>query len=239
MHASRAAPRGVFVTGTDTEVGKTVITASLALALADRGVAAGVMKPVQTGSLATDPAGEAATLAQLSEVGRPSEELTVYSFAAPVAPLAAAQAEGTAIQLPRILERVESLASHYDVLLVEGIGGLLVPIGETWTVADLARAIGFPILVVARATLGTINHSLLTVRGARHAGLDVAGVVLNNPAGTVDASVATNAATIERLGEVEVLGTVAHIDGELSPERLREHAIPALDLAGLFEGLGL
>ncbi len=239
MPPPRAGPRGVFVTGTDTEVGKTVVTASLALALADHGVAVGVMKPVQTGSLATDPAGDAATLAGLSEVAGPIEDLTVYSFAAPVAPLVAAEAEGTAIQLSRILDRVESLAGEHDVLLVEGVGGLLVPIGDTWTVADLARAIGFPMLVVARAGLGTINHSLLTVRAARHGGLDVVGVVLNRPTGAIDASVATNASAIERLGEVAVLGTVPHIEGELTPRRLRQHAIPALDLTGLFERFGL
>ena len=238
MSPDTVGPRGVFVTGTDTEVGKTVVTASLALALADRGVAAGVIKPVQTGSLATDPAGEAATLSALAELTGPIEELTVYSFAAPVAPLVAAEAEGTPIQLATILERVDSLARRYGALLVEGIGGLLVPIGDTWTVADLARAIGFPVIVVARAGLGTINHSLLTVREARHSGLDVAGVVLNSPTAASDASVETNASVIERLGEVPVLGTVPHLAGRLSANRLRQCVIPALDLTDLLEEFG-
>jgi dethiobiotin synthetase len=100
---------------------------------------------------------------------------------------------------------------------MEGAGGLLVPLAEDWTIADLARDLALPVLVVARAGLGTVNHSALTVRVARESGLEPVGVVLN---GRADASTETNARLIERIADVPVLGHVPQLDGELTGERL-------------------
>lgn len=213
--------RGLFVTATDTGIGKTVVTAALALALAARGRHPSVMKPVQTGNLADDPAGDAMILERLAGV----PVANVYAFRQPVAPLVAARAAGRAIELAPILERARALASP---LLVEGAGGLLVPVGEGWTIADLACALDFPLVVVARAGLGTVNHTALTVRVARGEGLEVAGVVLNEHGCPPDPSWDTNAALIEELASVPVLGRLRSLP-ELTRDALRAAA----------EGLGL
>jgi dethiobiotin synthetase len=200
--------KGLFVTGTDTGVGKTVVTGALARSLRDRGLSAGVAKPVQSGNLAADPEGDAMVLRRLAGVDDAVDEICPYAFRAPLAPLVAARLEGRAIELDAILDALEVLGSRYDSLLVEGAGGWLVPIGEDWTIADLAARLDVPLLVVARAGLGTVNHTLLTVESARACGLTVAGVVLNGSAPSGDASPATNRDLIESFGEVAVLGTL-------------------------------
>ncbi len=219
---------GLFVTGTDTGVGKTLVTAALALALKARGVDVGVVKPVQSGE------GDAETLKRWAGLEEEPEEICPFSFAAPLAPLVAARLEGRTLDLDEVCGRVRTLARHV-VTLVEGAGGLLVPVGPDWTIADLAAALGLPLLIVARAGLGTVNHTLLTLAEARRVGLDVAGVVLNghgrgsdpnvpgsdpNVTGS-DPSVDTNVELIELFGDVPVLARVPWLDGEITSERLR------------------
>lgn len=164
---------GVFVTGTDTGVGKTVVCAALAVALRSRGIDAGIVKPVQTGE------GDAATLKELAGLAEELEEIAPYSFRAPLAPLAAARLEGRELELDEVVARVQALAERHELTLVEGVGGLLVPVGPGWTVADLAVALALPLLVVARPGLGTVNHTLLTLEAARRVGLAIAAVLLN------------------------------------------------------------
>ncbi len=204
--------RGLFVTGTDTGVGKTVVTAALALALRERGVDAGVVKPVETGD------GDAAVLARLAELADGPGEIAPFSFAAPLAPLVAARLEGVELRLGEVAERVRALAQGRELVLVEGVGGLLCPVGPGWTIADLAAELGLPALVVARASLGTINHTLLTVREARRLGLDVTGVVLN---GRGDESEATNGELIESFASVPIVARVPQLEGGPTSERLR------------------
>ena len=166
--------RGLFVTGTDTGVGKTVVTAGLARALRAQERTVAVFKPVQSGALAEDPDGDTALL----------EAENVYAFDAPLAPLVAARRAGVTIELEPILRRAERLGTANDVVVVEGAGGLLVPLAENLLVADLARALGLPLVIVARAGLGTVNHVLLTIEAARARGLVVAAVVLNGEGDT-------------------------------------------------------
>lgn len=187
--------RGYFVTATDTAVGKTVVTAGLATALRARGRDVAVFKPVQSGALADDPSGDAALLGADC----------IYAFSAPLAPLVAARAEGRTIALEPIVKRAEELAREHELLLVEGAGGLLVPLAEDLDLADLAVALGLPLVVVARAGLGTVNHTLLTIEAARVRGLELAGVILN---GKSDESTADNAALIEAGSGVRVLAQV-------------------------------
>ena len=202
----------MFVTGTDTGVGKTLVTAALALALKARGVDAGVVKPVQTGE------GDAAVLEAWAELQEAPEEIAPFSFEAPLAPLVAARLEGRVLDLDEVAARTRALAERHDFTLVEGAGGLLVPVGPDWTIADLAAALGLPLVVVARAGLGTVSHTLLTVAEARRLGLDVLGVVLN---GHEDRSTETNAELIEAFGGVRVLARIPWLDGEITAERLR------------------
>ena len=201
---------GLFVTGTDTGVGKTVVTAAVAVALRARAADVAVIKPVQTGE------GDAGTLKHLTGLDAPVAEIAPFSFAAPLAPLIAARLEGVELDVDDVAEAVRSRAR--ELTLVEGVGGLLCPMGPGWTIADLAAGLDLPLLVVARAGLGTVNHTLLTVAEARRRGLEVAGVVLN---GTADQSTATNAELIESFAEVRVVASVPWLGDDVTSELLR------------------
>jgi dethiobiotin synthetase len=221
---------GLFVTGTDTGVGKTVLTAGIVAALRARGHDAGVAKPIQSGALADDPTGDAMLLKRWTGVAESASEIAPYSFAAPLAPLVAAGLEGRTVTLAEAVEAAQAIADRYETVVVEGAGGLMVPLGPDWTVADLAVELGLPLVVVARAGLGTVNHSTLTVRVARSVGLDVVGVILN---GAGDESSQGNAALIERLANVRVLGSTPLVEGELTGDRLRELVEQNVDVGAL------
>jgi dethiobiotin synthetase len=173
--------RGLFVTGTDTGVGKTAVTASIARCLAARGEASGVLKPLATGNR-----DDAERLREAVGENVPLERISPLCFATPAAPSVAARLDGGELTLGMILESIESCWAWWEGqersnLLVEGVGGLLCPIGERAPVADLAVALDLPLLIVARRALGTLNHTLLTVEAARSRGLRVVGVVLSAP----------------------------------------------------------
>jgi dethiobiotin synthetase len=221
---------GLFVAGTDTGVGKTAVTAGVVLALRGRGFSVGVVKPIQSGALAADPDGDAMLLKRWTGVAESASELAPYSFAAALAPLVAAELEGREVHLAEVVESVQAVADRYESVIVEGAGGLLVPVGVDWTVADLACALGLPVLVVARAGLGTVNHSALTVLALRGLGLEPIGVVLN---GAEDDSSQRNAELIERLADVPVLGRTPWLEGELTGERLRELIEENVDVGAL------
>lgn len=221
---------GLFVTATDTGVGKTVVTAALALALLERGLDVGVVKPVQSGNRAGDAEGDAMLLKRWLGLEEEPEEIAPFSFEAPLAPLVAARLEGRSLELDEVVERTRALAARHALTLVEGAGGLLVPVGADWTIADLAAALALPLLIVGRARLGTVNHTLLTLAEARRHGLEVAGVVLNGHCpGSVPSHV-SNGELIEAFGGVRVLAHVPHLDGEITAERLRSLHLD-LDLA--------
>jgi dethiobiotin synthetase len=219
--------RGLFVTGTDTGVGKTVVTAGIVAALRARGHDVGVAKPLQSGALADDPSGDAMLLRQWTRVPETAAEIAPYSFAAALAPSVAAELEERTVTLSDALAAVQAIAEQHDAVVVEGAGGLIVPLGPGWTVADLAVALALPVLVVARASLGTVNHSALTVQALRSLGLYPVGVVLNGPA---DESSRRNARLIEELADVRVLGHISALDGELDVRALVEDNI---DLAAV------
>jgi dethiobiotin synthetase len=221
---------GLFVTGTDTGVGKTVITAGLALALRSRGHSLGVVKPVQSGALARDPDGDAMLLKAWTGVAESPEQIAPFSFAAPLAPLVAAELEGRTVELADVVDHVRAVGERHETVIVEGAGGLLVPVGANWTVADLALALGLPLLVVARPGLGTVNHTALTVLAARRLGLETVGVILN---GAADESLRDNPRLIERIAGVRVLGHTPLLDGELTGERLRELVEDNVDVDAL------
>jgi len=186
--------KGVFVTGTDTGVGKTVAAACLA-----RAWQAGYWKPVQTGRAAGDD--DTATVAALA--GLPAERIfaPVYALQAPLSPHAAAELEGVRISMDAI---APPKTTH--PLIVEGAGGLFVPLNERDFMIDLMARLAFPILLVARSTLGTINHTLLSLGALRARALPVAGVVLNGPPN------AGNRAAIEQFGQVRVLAELPRVD---------------------------
>ncbi len=215
--------KGLFITGTDTGVGKTVIAAALAHAFKQRGMNVGVMKPVATGCRRGRDgqlvSSDVQKLVRASGVSDPIELVSPYRFEPPIAPwVALRQARGERISLDRIDHAFQALASWHDLVLVEGIGGLLVPLDDKRAVADLAHRLGLPVLIVARAGLGTINHTLLTIEAARSAGLELFGVVLNGRSGRSSLAERTNPTVIEKLGGVKIFGAVPKIPSP-SPQR--------------------
>jgi dethiobiotin synthetase len=197
--------RGLFVTGTDTGVGKTEIACALVAAARAAGIDAVGMKPAQSGHAPGEPS-DAERLRAASGGVEPLEALCPYTLAAPLAPGVAARLEGRALSLERIVSQARALAARHAAVLVEGAGGLLVPLTERETFADLAVALALPVVVVARAGLGTVNHTALTVEALRRRGLRLAAIVLNRTAPTDDPSVPHNAAEIARVTGSQPIG---------------------------------
>lgn len=222
---------GLLVTGTDTGVGKTLVTCALAVALVRRGFSISVWKPVETGwTPSAESTSDAERLRRAAGSDEPLEAICPYRLKAPLAPSVAARLEGTVIDMEHLVEHYRERARCADLVLVEGAGGLLVPLDGRETYADLARTCGCHILIVAANRLGTINHTALTVRVATAEGLHTLGFVLNDvggaapPAANEDASIATNRATIVELTGLRCLGEIPY-DSDLpaTPERAARH----------------
>lgn len=170
--------RGCFVTGTDTGVGKTVLAAAIVAALRARGVRVAAHKPVLTGLDEPEP-GRPADHALLAAAAQMApDEVAPLRFGPPVSPHLAAELAGIAIDPDAVVAAARAAGQGAEAVVVEGVGGLLVPLAPGWTVRDLAAALGLPVVVAARPGLGTISHTLLTVEAARAAGLDVRAIVL-------------------------------------------------------------
>ncbi|MBI3811838.1 MAG: dethiobiotin synthase [Nitrospirae bacterium] len=210
-------PPGFFITGTDTGVGKTVVAAGLAALFRKNGLNVGVMKPIQTGCASRNGeriATDARFLLQASGADDPVDQVCLCRFKIPAAPLVAAEHEGKTIDLDHIEDSYRRLSSRHQVMVVEGIGGLLTPITPTETVMDLARRLKLPLIIVAHTRLGTLNHTLLTVRYAQQAEATVMGIILNRT-GRASRSLAerTNPEVLSRLCSVPVLGTIPFMSG--------------------------
>ncbi len=201
--------RGLFVTGTDTGVGKTEVSCALVAEARAGGLDLVAMKPAESGVTPGEPSDSERLRAAAGGAGDPAL-VCPYRFAAPLAPAVAARLAGVEVRLELILDAARALAARHAALLVEGAGGLLVPLTARETYADLAVALGLPVLVVARAGLGTVNHTALTVEALRARRLAVAGVILNRTGPADDPSVPHNAAEIERLTGVPVLASLPY-----------------------------
>jgi len=177
-HDSRL--RGVFITATDTGVGKTVVTAALAVALRTAGYAVGVMKPIETGVRSSaDVKSDAARLRTAAGSSDTFTEVRPYAFRLPLAPMDAARLEKRRITLLTIMQAFRTLESRHDVLLVEGVGGVYVPITASLDVSDLIHQMKLPAVVVGKVSLGGFNHALLTLDALRRRNIPVLALVLN------------------------------------------------------------
>ena len=197
--------RGVFVTGTDTEVGKTIVASTIAATLSERGERVAVFKPVLTG---LDEFGDELPDHDRLRISARSrqrpQEIAPYRFKPPSSPHLAAEAAGTRVKPDILLACASRAGLAGDVLVAEGVGGLMVPLTDGYLVRDLAVELGLPLVVVARPGLGTINHTLMTLECARSVGLKVAAVVLTpwpDAPGSIERS---NRETIARDGAVDV-----------------------------------
>jgi dethiobiotin synthetase len=239
--------RTVFVTGTDTGVGKTTVSVGLLGALRRRDLRVTALKPAETGcvpkhgeALWPDDAGRLRDAAGQNDL--PISLVCPNRYALPAAPSVAGRREQRPFDLNAVIRaRNAMLDTHPDLLLVEGAGGLLVPYGNGATAVDVAHALGpLSMLIVARAGLGTINHTALTVAECRRRDLRIAGIVLNRVHAESDPSEVDNAAEIHALTGVPVLGTLPHLvtsEGSELPTLI--HAVErALDVDALYEALG-
>ncbi|MFC6063474.1 dethiobiotin synthase [Streptomyces ochraceiscleroticus] len=213
----------LFITGTGTEIGKTVTTAAIAAAELADGRSVAVLKPAQTGVAAGEP-GDVAEVARLAGSGVTTAELARYPE--PLAPATAARRAGLPPVRPyEIAEAAGKLATEHDVVLVEGAGGLLVRFDETGaTLADAAKALGAPMLMVAQAGLGTLNATALTALALRTAGIETPGVVIGSWPAEPDLASRCNIEDLPESAGAPLLGLVPAGSGALPPTRFRAQA---------------
>ncbi len=223
--------KGLFVTATDTGVGKTVVAAGLVRGFKAMGMAVGVMKPIATGGYrAPRPDGGYELRSQdvdhLIRAAASHDDLRLVNpvcFEPPLAPLTAARLAGEEISLDRVLAAYRALRDRHNFIVVEGIGGLMVPLRADYFVADMIREFGTPAVVVARPGLGTLNHTILTVKYARSLGITVLGIILNHVTEQDNSrAAATNVEILEECSGVPVLQVIAHTSDIDNPHLCRE-----------------
>ncbi|RXT06989.1 dethiobiotin synthase [Ammoniphilus sp. CFH 90114] len=204
--------QGIFITGTDTDIGKTFVGAGLAAVFKERGIDVGVFKPMMSGVSQANPKSDCWLLKEMSGDPSPLEDINPFQFDEPLAPYVAQQRHGRSISLDETLASWKNIQDRHPFYVIEGAGGLAVPMGPGYLVSDIARSIGFPLIIVARPSLGTVNHTLLSIAYARQNGLNVIGVILN---GLRETGVAeeTNPKLIEEFSEgVPVLGVLPYLE---------------------------
>lgn len=162
----------VFITGTDTGVGKSIFSAFLALYFLNQGKKVAISKPIQTGA-------KKDTDFLLILTGNKIPVFSTYSFSLPAAPLVAAKQEAREIDIEKIISDIRKLEHEFDYVIVEGIGGIAVPIRKDYLVSNLIKDLNYPIIIVARPTLGTINHTVLTIEFAKQKGLNILGYLIS------------------------------------------------------------
>lgn len=195
----------IFITGTDTNVGKTLVTTAIAVSLKNSGYSVGVFKPIQTGSFLDTEFVKSTDKNIITKVS--------YSFKMPAAPSLAADFEDVVIDIDKILSDYEKLKSECDIVLVEGAGGILVPIKDDFLMRDLIKAMDLPLLIVARPDLGTINHTLLTIEAAKAKGIKILGIIISNyPDKTEDLAIKTAPEIIKKHSKEKILGFLPSID---------------------------
>ena len=198
--------QSIFVTGTGTEIGKTVIAGGIAACLKDSGIDVGVMKPISSGDTA-----DAEFLKHAAQVDDDLSTINPIYLRHPLAPSVAARIEDREIDLSDIETAFATLQQKYDVVIVEGVGGIAVPIQDDFLVVHLINRLQLPILIVAQVGLGTLNHTLLTVAFARQFNLQIVGIVLNGlTPETAGIAEATNPVEIEKLTGIPVIGVVPY-----------------------------
>jgi dethiobiotin synthetase len=221
--------KGLFITGTDTGVGKTTVAAGLTASLANSGMDIGVMKPIETGfSLRSS---DAVFLKKIAGVKDSLDSICPYRLKHPLSPFTAAKIENVSIRFETIARAYEGLLQNHQVLLVEGAGGLLVPITGEKMMADLILCLKLPLLLISGTGLGTINHTLLSVEAARKRGIEVAGVIFNHLGPRKGTAERTNPSVIRHFLDVPILGEIPyatflkgrHRNGERVRQWVDEH----------------
>ncbi len=223
-------PNGLFIAGTDTGVGKTMIAGAIARVLCDAGVSVGVMKPIETGIAAgrhtVTQTTDGAYLMAAGRVTSSIKEVTPYTYRAPLSPAAAARIEGTPVRLDKILSVYRRLSAAHSFMIIEGIGGILTPLTARYDLLDLIRRLGLPVLLVARSGLGTLNHTLLTLRHA--VDLNFLGIVFNRLEPQATLADRTNPEILRGRTRVPFLGCFPYFEQAGTDERNIMRSVQAL-----------
>lgn len=207
--------QAIFITGTDTGVGKTVVAAGIAAAMRYRGANVGVMKPVHTGCRIIKGKmipEDSILLARAASSDDPAGLVTPYMFREPAAPYAAAKAHNMIIDVGKITDCFNEICRRHDYVIVEGIGGVLVPLTRDFYVADLIKRLDIPVILVARPDLGSINHTMLSIHCLKTKKTDLSGIIISNcKKGRGNFAEKTFQDSIENLTDVPVLGTLPYL----------------------------
>lgn len=224
--------KGIFVTGSDTGIGKTVVTACLVSLLSNKGLDVGVMKPIETGCPKRNARLVPRDATFLKEVSRSKDDLSLinpYRFSKPSAPLIAAEIDHKGIKIGKISSAYKKLREKHDILFVEGAGGLLVPLTRKLTNLDLILELNIPMIVVVGSRLGAVNHALLTLNWAKENSVKVLGIFINrlNPSARSRKSLVerTNPGLIQSFTEVPILGIVPYIPLAFRPHLFSKPAL--------------
>lgn len=206
--------KGIFITGTDTGVGKTFVAAGLIKAIRKKGINVCPMKPVETGCKIKNgrlaPA-DAVKLLKASGIDESLDAVNPYRFRQPLAPAVAAENEGVVIKKGKIISAYNHLAKSYDFIVIEGAGGIMTPVYKEYLCLDMIKDIGLSLIIVSRPGLGTINHTLLTIEAAKNRGINVYGVIVNHTGSAVkDLSEESNPEIIKRIGKVKVMEIIPY-----------------------------
>lgn len=231
---------GYFITGTDTGVGKTIVSAAILRGFIKKGLKVGAMKPIETGCINKDGIllpSDGMFLRDMAEMNDPLELVTPIKFENPLSPLVASRLEDMDIDLERIFRIFENLKKKYDYLIVEGIGGLMVPILKEekkkaktfYYVRDLIKDLGLEVIIVSRPTLGTINHTLLTVEALKNKKIPIKGFILNYiQSSKGDIAEKTNPEILTEILDIPLLGKLPYLT-ELTKDNIGETALKSLN----------
>ena len=204
---------GIFITGTDTEVGKTLVAAGIAGALRRDGIDVGVMKPIATGLPRKEGfrSHDSEILAKTAISSDPENEINPIFLPLEASPLTASKILNIDIKLDEVFSVFKRLTNKHEFVIVEGIGGVLVPIKQNYFVIDMIKEMNIPVLIVSRASLGTLNHTLLTVKACKEYDLNISGIVINNVRDNyiIEKSISE---TIHELTGIFVIGSIPFID---------------------------
>ena len=226
----------IFITATDTDVGKTFVTAGLAAIMQSLGYRAGVFKPIQSGAISKNSFLVAPDLAFVKKVDPYINTMSSYVLKASVAPALAAELDNVKIEMDVIKKNYMELAAKCDTVIVEGAGGITTPCAPQMIMSDIIKALNLPVVIVAKPDLGTINHVILTVNHARAQGIDIAGVIINKyPGETNDMAIKTAPRLIEEYSDVKVVGIVKNLTNvKITPGLLIDTMLNSVDLEKIF-----
>jgi len=219
--------RGLFITGTDTEVGKSIVAGGIASVLKEEGYNVGVMKPAESGCLDNLLSSDAEFLQKMAGADDPLDSVVPYRLKEALAPGVAAEIEGVTVDIDKITRSFEEILDRHEFTIVEGAGGLLVPLYKKFLMLDLIKLFRLPVLIVSRANLGAINHTLLTVRCAQAAKLTVSGIIINNVLPERSLATKTNPDVIRNLTDIPIWGVLPY-QRDIDPNKIKKKPIHEL-----------